>query len=229
MEIECESHIPVLLTNLSISFHFRDTDSHNSCMSSSGWQIHPRHFSQQVVFTSSASLVLFIVVYFILGLPSKIPESHPVVEGTTILEMLWVGSHMSDVRRRLQAIGHPSPEELRSGRLFDVNLMEVQGVQESSHAEAAPLLNSSTFEFGDVMQGVVSLDLDFVNVTCSLRLFYLCQGRGHSSTQVARSANLQVLLFHLPNLPRPYLSNHLNVFGATYCMGSSFLSTSCCR
>ena len=46
----------------------------------------------------------------------------PSVEGATVLEMLWIGAHTSTLRKRLKAIGHPSPKGLRSVGMFDVHL-----------------------------------------------------------------------------------------------------------
>ncbi|KAF8557944.1 hypothetical protein OG21DRAFT_1494264 [Imleria badia] len=75
-----------------------------------------------VVFTFSASFILLVIVYLMLGVPSKPAQDVPLVEGTSVLEMLWVGAHISSLRKRLKAIGRPSPKELRSGGMFDVYL-----------------------------------------------------------------------------------------------------------
>ena len=104
-----------------------------------------------------------------LGVPSKPARDIPLVEGTSVLEMLWVGAHTSSLRNRLKAIGRPSPKKLRSGGMFDVYLAKGEAAQESRNPEAAPLLNPqiSSFEFEDAPHGIVRVYFNLVNITCN--------------------------------------------------------------
>lgn len=90
-----------------------------------------------------------------LGVPSKLAQNIPSVEGTSVLEMLWVGAHTGSLRKRMKAIGCPSSEKLRSGGMFDVHLAKGEAAQESRDPEASPLLNPqiSSFEFEDAPHG----------------------------------------------------------------------------
>lgn len=104
-----------------------------------------------------------------LGLPSKPAQAIPLVEGTSVLEMLWVGAHTSSLRERLKAIVRPSPKKLRSGGMFDVYLAKGDAAHESRNPEAAPLLNPqiSSFEFEDATHGIVRVYLNVVNIACN--------------------------------------------------------------
>lgn len=103
-----------------------------------------------------------------LGVPSKPAPGQdiPLVQGTSVLEMLWVGAHTSSLRKRLKAIGLPSPKKLRSGGMFDVYLAKSETAQESRNTEAAPLLNPqiSSFEIEDATHGNVRVHSNLVNI-----------------------------------------------------------------
>ena len=94
-----------------------------------------------------------------LGVPSKPGRGLPSVEGATVLEILWIGAHTSSLRKRLKAIGRPSPKKLRSREMFDVYFAKDQGVQQSRSYEEAPLLNPQigSFEFEDATHGIVQV------------------------------------------------------------------------
>lgn len=122
---------------------------------------HPslRLFTQQVVFAFSASFILVVIAYLMLGIPSKTVSDLPLVEGTTVLEMLWIGAHTNSLRNHLKAIDRPTLTKLRSGGMFIVNLTKDQSIQESRDPEVAPLLarGFTTFEFEDSIQGIIPI------------------------------------------------------------------------
>lgn len=105
-----------------------------------------------------------------LGVPSKTPRDPPLVKGATLLEMLWIGAQTSSLRKRLRATGYPSPVELRSRGMVHVNLMKDREMQGTGKPEETSLLNPgfSTFEFEDVMQGIVRVFSTLVDIASSL-------------------------------------------------------------
>ena len=98
------------------------------------------------------------MVYLMLGVPSKITRGRPLVEGATVLEMLWIGAHSRSLRKRLQAISLPSSEMLRSGGMFDINVVQDYGNDEGRRSEES-LLDSGfrKVELEDSVQGIDSV------------------------------------------------------------------------
>lgn len=92
-----------------------------------------------------------------LGIPSKIPRNRPLVNGTSVLEVLWIGAHSRSLRKRLQIIGLPSSGTLRPGGMFEIDVTWDHCIDGSGNYEEGSLLapGFSRFDSEDKTQGIV--------------------------------------------------------------------------
>ena len=168
METECECPPPHMSANLPMPFRpaNRSIRFQYVILGRQGCLI---HFAEQVIFTLSASFILFVTAFLMLGVPSNIKKDPPSVRGTSVLEMLWVGAHFRALRKRLNAITYPSSRDLRFAGMLDVCFTKSELAQESGSAEALPLLNlraGTGVGIEDTMHGIVRIPLVMACSSC---------------------------------------------------------------
>ena len=102
-----------------------------------------------------------------LGIPQKIAGDRPLVEGISVLEVLWIGAHSRILHKCLRTIGLPSSETLRSGGMFEINVAQDHSIDEGGHCEEESLLATgfSRSEPEDETQGTVRVCVHSVIIT----------------------------------------------------------------
>ncbi|KIK92696.1 hypothetical protein PAXRUDRAFT_13082 [Paxillus rubicundulus Ve08.2h10] len=82
-----------------------------------------------VLFASTASLVLFVIVFFLVGRPSRRCTS---VSGVSVLEALWIAAHSQVLHERMADIDDASLDNLRAAGMFGICIADVQVERSSS-------------------------------------------------------------------------------------------------
>ncbi|KAF8554057.1 hypothetical protein OG21DRAFT_1581203 [Imleria badia] len=73
-----------------------------------------------VVFASIASLILFILVFHLIGMSSKLPQNYSSITGLSVLETLWVAAHSQTLQDHMANVDNPSLDNLRKEGMFKV-------------------------------------------------------------------------------------------------------------
>ena len=93
---------------------------------------------REVGFASASSLILFISVFFFVGVPSRstLLKPQPSVTGTSVLETLWVAAHSRTVRERMEEVDDPTLDNLRKVGMFEICLGDVHSSRSVGLSEA---------------------------------------------------------------------------------------------
>ncbi|KAF9219704.1 hypothetical protein BS17DRAFT_769774 [Gyrodon lividus] len=75
-----------------------------------------------VLFASTASVVLFVVGFFLVGRP---PRRSTSVSGVSVLETLWIAAHSQALYERMVDIDDPSLDNLRTAGMFGICIADV--------------------------------------------------------------------------------------------------------
>ena len=95
------------------------------------------HVCFQVAFASTASLILFVLVFCLIGIPSRLPQHGSSVTGLSVLEVLWVAAHSRSLCESMADVHDPSLDHLRRVGMFKVCLGNIRGSQpEEAESEA---------------------------------------------------------------------------------------------
>ena len=81
--------------------------------------------SFKVVFASGASLLLFILAFFLVGMPPRPACARPSINGVSVLETLWVAVHSRAIREHMADIEKPSLDNLRKAGMFMICLGDI--------------------------------------------------------------------------------------------------------
>ncbi|KAG8217909.1 hypothetical protein J3R82DRAFT_6075 [Butyriboletus roseoflavus] len=92
-----------------------------------------------VVFASTASLILFILVFFLIRIPSKLAHHGSSITGLSVLETLWIAAHSQTLCENITVVNDPSLDHLRRVGMFKVCLGSIRGSQ-SDEAESETFL-----------------------------------------------------------------------------------------
>ncbi|KIJ14602.1 hypothetical protein PAXINDRAFT_12700 [Paxillus involutus ATCC 200175] len=76
-----------------------------------------------VLFASTASFLLFVIGFFLVGWPSRRCTS---VSGVSVLETLWIAAHSQVLHERMADIDDASLDNLRAAGMFGICIADVQ-------------------------------------------------------------------------------------------------------
>lgn len=93
----------------------------------------------EVVFASTASLILFILVFYIIKRPSSLMRPCSGVAGLSVLETIWILAHSKTLQEHMANIDDPSLDHLRKVCMFEICLGDIRGSRDPE-AESEPLL-----------------------------------------------------------------------------------------
>ena len=82
------------------------------------------------------------------------------IEGVSVLEMLWIGAHVHNLRERFTIVEYPSSEMLRSTGMFDICLTNVKGSDsEDGFQEDGDIEGSSTQQLlvPSLLKGIITI------------------------------------------------------------------------
>ncbi|KAG6370615.1 hypothetical protein JVT61DRAFT_11239 [Boletus reticuloceps] len=100
-------------------------DQYNPCKYCTYDIIHKNPISFKVVFALGASLVLLILAFLLVGIPSKYAHPHSSINGVSVLETLWIAAHSRTIRDHMADIEEPSLDNLRKAGMFTIRLGDV--------------------------------------------------------------------------------------------------------
>ncbi|KAF8837093.1 hypothetical protein BDN67DRAFT_1005137 [Paxillus ammoniavirescens] len=81
-----------------------------------------------VLFASTASFLLFVIGFFLVGWPSRRCTS---VSGVSVLETLWIAAHSQVLHERMADIDDASLDNLRAAGMFGICIADVQAEHSS--------------------------------------------------------------------------------------------------
>ena len=94
----------------------------------------------QVIFASTASLILFILVLCLIRIPSRLPQHGSSITGLSVLETLWVAAHSQTLCENMADVNNPSLDHLRRVGMFKVCLGNIRGSSQFNDAESETFL-----------------------------------------------------------------------------------------
>ena len=101
-------------------------DQHSSCeYHAHAITIEKNLTSFKVAFTSGASLVLFMLAFFFIGMPPRHAYAHPSISGVSTLETLWVAAHSQTIHEHMADVEVPSLDNLRKAGMFMICLGDI--------------------------------------------------------------------------------------------------------
>ncbi|KAG6370639.1 hypothetical protein JVT61DRAFT_11273 [Boletus reticuloceps] len=137
MQTQGQSPVTQVITewrlNVSIVINFKALlaqvnlllDQYNPCKCCTYGIIHKYLIFFKVVFASGASLVLLILAFLLVGIPSKYAHPHSSINGVSVLETLWIALHSRTIREHMADIEEPSLDNLRKAGMFTIRLGDV--------------------------------------------------------------------------------------------------------
>jgi uncharacterized protein YjeT (DUF2065 family) len=123
MEVECEQ-IDCLCESFFAQEEF-SLDQYSSCKYHTYAIIDKNLISFEVVFASGASLVLFVLAFFFVGMPPRRAYPRPSINGVSVLETLWVAAHSRTIREHMTDVEEPSLDNLRKAGMFMIRLGDI--------------------------------------------------------------------------------------------------------
>lgn len=83
----------------------------------------------KVVIASVASLILFILVFCLTGIPTSLSQQHPSITGLSVLEILWIGAQSQTVHNYMADVNESLLNNLRRVGMFRICLADIRGSQ----------------------------------------------------------------------------------------------------
>lgn len=96
---------------------------------------------------------------------SRTQNTSTSIEGVSVLEMLWIGAHVHNLRERFTIVEYPSSEMLRSTGMFDICLTNGKGSDsEDGFKEDGDIEGSSTQQLlvPSLLKGIIEILLCIV-------------------------------------------------------------------
>ncbi|KAF8557204.1 hypothetical protein OG21DRAFT_379431 [Imleria badia] len=78
-----------------------------------------------VAFASGASLSLFILAFFFVGMPPKAACPSQSINGLSVLETLWVAVQSQTIHEHMTDMEKPSLDNLRKAGMFMIQLGDI--------------------------------------------------------------------------------------------------------
>ena len=93
---------------------------------------------QEVGFATASSLILFISVFFFVGVPScsTLLKPQPSITGMSVLETLWVTAHSWTVHEHMKEVNDPTLDNLCKAGMFEICLGDLHSSQSVGLSEA---------------------------------------------------------------------------------------------
>ena len=69
--------------------------------------------------------MLFVLVFFFVGMPLRHAYPRPSIDGVSVLETLWVAAHSRTIREHMADVEEPSLDNLRKAGMFTIRLGDI--------------------------------------------------------------------------------------------------------
>ena len=160
MEVECECNLNGLFFTEVENLIAQYGSSESSINISLHWDL----ISFQVVFVSTASLILFILVFFLIGIPARLPQHGSSTTGLSVLETLWIAAHFQTLCEHMADVNDPSMNELRRVSMLKVCLGNIRDSQ-SNEAESETFLKWRTVSISCLVRSLIFMHVQLTQTS----------------------------------------------------------------
>ena len=69
--------------------------------------------------------MLLLLAFCFIGMPPRLPSTHPSINGVSVLETLWIAVHSQLIHEHMADVKEPSLDNLRKAGMFAICLGDI--------------------------------------------------------------------------------------------------------